>query len=475
MSRDAGMRRAEPQPGSGSLTRREFVAGALAGVSLAGWPAGLKAAAAGQAAEPPLLAPPERLNIACIGIGNRGNELIKPLAASGLVNFVALCDVDLDGAHTDEVRKLLPKVPCHRDFREMFRAEGARFEAVVIATPDHSHFPITMHALRQRKHVYLEKPLAQTFREAELLMAAAAKAGVVTQMGNQGHSGNNYFQFKSWFEAGIIRDVTRIDAHMNSPRRWHGWQIRGYPPGEPVPPGMDWDLWHVGRAVRPFSSKYHPQNWRGWYAYGNGAFGDWGPHILDTAHRFLRLGLPHTIEAVHREGAGHHIFPQASTIRFDFAARGPMPPVEVFWYDGVNNPPPLPKELGPEGKLPGPNGKFIYSREHVFRGGTHGDTLRIIPEEKMRKLAPGLPKPESGFSDHLTNFILACRGREEARSPFHISGPLSQVFLLGVIAQRLGGKLEFDTAKRRFNGSRAANKLLDGESPRRAWRDYYRA
>ena len=455
--------------GSGRhLSRRKFIAGSLAaGVTFA-LLRGRLARAADTAPEGP------KLNVAFIGIGNRGNDVLKTFAGTGLVNVVAFCDVDLLGAHTAESRKLFPDVPAFQDFRELFAKMGDRFEAVVIAIPDHAHFAVTMFAMAHGKHVYVEKPLAHTFHEVELLMALARKSGVVTQMGNQGHSGNNFHQFKSWTEAGVIKDVTKIDMFMNSPRRWHGWKIDGYPKGEPVPPTINWDLWNMNVPVHPFSAKLHPENWRSWFAYGDGAFGDWGPHILDTAHRFLELGLPQVIEAEKRDGANKFIFPQASTIRFDFAARPGMPPVKVYWYDGVKNPPPLPAELGPEAKFSQLNGKFIYSKELVFQGGTHGETLRIIPEAKMRVMAPNLPRIGSGFSDHFQNFALACLGREETRSPFHISGPLTQVFLLGVIAQRLGGRLEFDPVKKRFTNSRLGNTLLAGAGPRAGWESYYK-
>ncbi|MFZ5495267.1 MAG: Gfo/Idh/MocA family oxidoreductase [Verrucomicrobiota bacterium] len=448
-------------------SRRRFISASLAaGAALTLAPARLV-----RAAEP---APGGRkLRVALIGIGNRGNDLLKAFRDTGLVEFTAFCDVDYLGEHTAESRQLFPDVPHYQDFREMFAKAGDRFEAVVIATPDFTHFVTAMHAMRAGKHVYLEKPLAHTFHEIELLMAQAAKSGVVTQMGNQGHSGNNYHQFKAWTEAGVIADVTRIDMFMNSPRRWHGWEVKGFDSGEPVPATINWDLWHANRPVHPYSPRLHPGNWRGWFAYGNGAFGDWGPHILDTCHRFLRLGLPHTIEAVKREGPNEFIFPQASTIRFDFAARAALPPVEVFWYDGVDNPPPLPPELGAPAEFKQKNGKFIYSKKLTFLGGTHGDTLRIIPEEKMRELGPTLPKIKGGFSDHFQNFVLACLGREEAKSPFHISGPLSQVFLLGVIAQRLGGRLEFDPVKKQFTNSARANDLLTMEPPRAGWEHYF--
>ena len=456
-----------------AMTRRQFLATSVAaGVALSGLP--------GRAENVPFqtprgVIPSDRpLRLAFVGIGNRGNDMIKTFASTGLITVAALCDVDLEGPHTKESRELYPDVPRVRDYRELFDRLATRFDAVVISTPDHSHFPLAMHALAHGKHVYLEKPLAHTFCEVDLLIAMAEKTGVVTQMGNQGHSGNNYFQFKAWSEAGIIKDVTKIVAFMNAERRWHGWTVDGFPAGDPVPPGLDWDAWHAARPVHPFSARLHPQTWRGWFAYGNGAFGDWGPHILDTAHRFLELGLPHRIEALRRDGPSPFIFPQASTIRFDFGARRGMPPVEVFWYDGLTNRPPLPVELGPGATLTEQNGKFIYGRDLVFKGGTHGETLRVIPEDRMRDMAPSLPKVANGFSDHATNFVLACQGKEESRSPFRVSGPLTQVFLLGVIAQRLGGSLAFDAVRRAFPGNAAATQLLAGPPPRPGWESYYR-
>lgn len=460
--------------GSGRITRRQFISASLG--TAAAWsvlPAGSLAWATQRT---PALVPANRpLRLAFAGIGNRGLEMLKTFASTNLTSVAALCDVDLDAPHTAEARELFPKAPRFRDLRTMLDRTGTEIDAVVIATPDHTHFPLAMHAMASGKHVYLEKPLAHTFREADLLIAMAARSGVVTQMGNQGHSGNNYFQYRAWTEAGIIADVTKIVMFMNSERRWHGWKVDGFPSGEPMPPGLDWDLWHGARPMHPFSTKLHPQTWRGWFDYGNGAFGDWGPHILDTSHRFLDLGLPHTIEAVHRDQPSPYIFPQASTIRFDFAARASKPPVEVFWYDGVANKPPLPAELGPDAVLKEEAGKFIYSRQMVFKGGTHGETLRIIPEARMQELAPTLPKIAGGFSDHPTNFILACQGKEESRSPFRVSGPLTQVFLLGVIAQRLGGRLEFDSARRVFTDNAEATAMLAGPAPREGWERYYRA
>lgn len=415
----------------------------------------------------------DKVRLAFVGIGNRGTSNIKSFAATDLVEFVTAAEIHPDGAHCVEALQLLGNIPIYQDFREMLSREGARFDAVVISTPDFAHFPVAMACMAAGKHVYVEKPLAHTFQEVESLMALAQRTGVVTQMGNQGHSGGNYYQFKAWTEAGIIKNVTHIDAYMNSPRRWHGWDVKGFDRGQSAPAGLNWDLWHTGRPLHDFSERLHPGNWRSWYAYGSGAFGDWAPHILDTCHRFLDLGLPETITAVKRDGPNDFIFPQASTINFSFPARGVHPACDVTWYDGVDNLPSLPTEETPDVKRQ-KNGKYIYSRDLVFKGGTHSDTLRVLPVDKMRAMAPTLPRLTGRHPDHFANFALACLGQAEPQSPFAISGPLSQVFILGVIAQRFGGTLHFDRATKRFPDHPFANDLLSGPPPRPGWESIYR-
>jgi len=452
------------------LTRRSFISRSLAASSFLILPS-YAVAQSKNAKARSATSPNGRVRVAFVGIGNRGNAIIKSFAKSEMIDVVALCDVDLGAEHTQEMMAAYPNAKTFQDFRVMFDKVGDQFDAVAVAIPDHAHFAVAMHAMKAGKHVYVEKPLAHTFQEVELLMEMEKKSGLVTQMGNQGHSGGNYFQFKAWTEAGVIKDVTKVLSHMNSPRRWHGWQIDGWEQGETAPDTIDWDLWNMARPVKPFSSKLHPGNWRSWFDYGNGAFGDWGPHILDTCHRFLEFGLPNVIEAEKRDGPNDLIFPQASTIRFDFPKRGKMPKCEVFWYDGVENLPELPAEDTGERRK---NGKYIFSKDYVFKGGTHSDTLRIIPEEKMREVIRELPKFSQRNSDHSENFLLACKGEEEVRSPFNVSGPLTQVFLLGVIAQRLGGKLKFNRKKKIITNSKIGNEFLVGPPPRNPFAEYYK-
>ena len=441
----------------------------------------------------------EKIRVAGIGFGNRGREVLERFDATGLATIVALCDVDFEGTYAKRVIEMFPEAPRFQDFRKMFDKMGSQIEAVVIATPDHSHFPIAMLAMSLGKHVFVEKPMAHSFLQIQLLMDAAKRHNVVTQMGNQGHSEGNYFQFKAWTEAGIIRDVTRITAWMNSSRRGNDSEkfmfskIAGYLPGQPVPDSLDWDNWLATAIERAYNIGYTRGDWRSWFAFGNGTIGDWGAHILDTAHEFLDLGLPTRVEALKVQGHNQFVFPQGATIAFHFPARGAKPPVDLTWYDGHHNRPTLPSDMGELVRdpnlppAPGQSsdaskmnlGKIIYGKDSdgkdlLFKGGSHGATLEIIPKSRAREMASRLPGVPKSPSDHFANFLLACQKREEARSPFSLAGPLCQFMALGVIAQRLNVKLEFDRATKQITNNKLANAMLAGDPPRKGWEQYYR-
>lgn len=438
----------------------------------------------------PLISANDRVNIAFIGIGNRGGEIAKELYNTGLCNVVALCDVDMGAPHTQEIISMFPNAPRFQDFRKMFDKMAGKIDAVTVGVPDHAHFPITMEAMAHGKHVYVEKPMARTFNEVELMMKGEKKYGVVTQMGNQGHSEANYFQFKAWKEAGIIQDVTAITAHMNSPRRWHSWdpKITRFPAAEPVPATMDWDTWLGVTQFHAYNHDYHMGQWRCWYDFGMGALGDWGAHILDTAHEFLDLGLPNEVNPTYLKDHNNFFFPMSSTIVFKFPERGNMPPVDITWYDGLDNIPAVPEGYGVSeldsniptvagGKIQLSKlnpGKEIYSKTLTFKGGSHGSTLSIIPEEKAKEMESKLPEVPSSPSNHYANFLLSCMGKEQVRSPFSIAGPLSQVFCLGVMSQHLGEKLIFDRKTKQITNNKQANQMLVGEPPRKGWEDYYK-
>ena len=434
--------------------------------------------------------PSEKVNLACVGVGNQGGGIINAFYESGLANIVALCDVDMGNDHTLNTMKKFPDVPRFKDFRKMFDKMANKIDAVSIGTPDFSHFPIAMLAMSLGKHVFVEKPLGRTFNEIELMMAAAKKYNVVTQMGNQGHSGANYFQFKAWKEAGIIKDVTAMTAHMNNARRWHRFNplITSFPEKQKMPETMNWDVWLNTAQHHDYHKDYHLGQWRCWYDFGMGALGDWGAHIMDTAHRFLDLGLPYEINPTLLSGHNSFFFPFSTTLIFKFPERSDMPAMDITWYDGLDNTPPVPKGytvsgIDPTIPPPGgveaepvkiPPGKIIYSKDLTFKGATHSSTLSIIPEEMAMDMASSLPEVPKSPSNHYENFLLACKGVEEARSSFEISGPLSQVFTLGVAAQRLSTKLLFDRETKQFTNNKFANMMLTGAPPRKGWEEFYK-
>jgi hypothetical protein len=275
---------------------------------------------------------------------------------------------------------------------------------------------------------------------------------------------------------------------MNNARRWHGMKVSGFLPEEPVPATMDWDTWIGTAPFHPYNKGYHNGEWRSWYDFGNGALGDWGAHIFDTAHQFLDLGLPAEVDPTFIEGHSPYIFPQATTLAFRFPARGSMPPLELTWYDGQKNLPPLPADFGEavvDPNIPPPStgkidtkkqppGKIIYGEGLTFKGGSHGSILKIIPESKAKEMASKLPEVPKSPSNHFKNFLLACRGEEKCRSSFAIAGPLCQAMALGVIAQRLNKKIVFDRATRQVTNDKTANELLAGPKPRPGWEQYYK-
>ncbi len=443
------------------------------------------------ASNPRVFGPGDKVNLACVGIGNQGAWDILQMQKTGLANIVALCDTDMNAPHTHAILKEFPDVPRFQDFRKMFDKMSNQIDAVLIGTPDHSHFPITMMSLGLNKHVYVEKPMARTFNEVELMMKAAQKhSKVVTQMGNQGHSEANYFQFKAWTEAGIIKDVKSITAHMNGGRRWHGWKtdLTSFPPKQEIPATLDWDIWHGVVKEHEYNKDFINGQWRCWFDFGMGALGDWGAHLIDTAHEFLDLGLPTEVSMLRADGHNKFFYPQASTILFRFPERGKMPACDITWYDGVNNLPPLPEGYvmqSADGTIPPPGGvvakketlrpgKIIYGSDLTFAGGSHGKTLSIVPAEKEKDIASRLPQVSVSPSNHHANFLKACMGKEKTRSSFEVAGPLSQVFCLGVISQMLNTTIKFDRKKKQITNNDLANQLLKGAEPRKGWEQYYK-
>ena len=456
-----------------NLSRRDFLGAAAASAAAFSFP-NLRAAAA---------SPNGKVNMAFVGIGHQAKHDFNMFAYyKDMVNVVAFCDTQMGAEHTLNVLKARPDVPRYQDFRKMLDEHGREIDAVCIAIPDFAHFPAAMLAMAMGKAVYCEKPMGNCFREIGLMTAAAKRHKVVTQMGNQGHSDANYWQMKALVASGFVKDVTHIDAYMcANNRRWFKWKgTMAEMPGEEAEPAeMDWDVWLAQRPFRPFNHNFINGDWRCFYEYGTGALGDWGAHLFDAAHEFLKLGLPTRIETVKNDRRTPVVFPMASTIRYVFPARGEgLPACTLTWHDGAGNfPAPVAGVTDRTWRRRDCGAELHRKDGRVFARASHGSALQLIAggdgrDPAVKAALRDFPK---GTSGHYLNFLKAVRGEEKANSDFAVAGPLSQVLALGAVAQRLAEpKLEFDPAKGRFVGNDAANALLDGPPVRRGWEEFER-
>jgi hypothetical protein len=497
-----------------AVSRRHFFYGSLlaGAVPSTGYGSTVSLKAAGYKS------PNEKLNFAAIGSGGQGAGNIR--AASPTENIVALCDVD--DRRAAESFKAFPKAPTFRDFRKMLDKEAKNIDAVIVATPDHMHATAAMWCMERGKHVYVQKPLVRTIWEARQLREAAKKYGVATQMGNQGYSNEGTRQCAEIVWNGDIGNVTEVHAWSDRPLWLQG--ITEIPKEEPVPSTLDWDLWLGIADKRPFtmggrtepdrwgSYFYQPFAWRGFFDFGCGALGDMACHILGAPNMALHLSKRKilSVECIKKEGASPIQFPKASVLRFDFAAYGDMPPLKVFWYDGLKENPTIPgvpagewvgdppslrppagqtgrpqgrqqqqtgyefrspgrvfnqadydalKAPGAELRVPTPNGSVFIGDKGMLTTGTYGEVTRLLPVEKMRDYK--LPAPSLTRSPgHMRDFIRAAKGGDPACSNFEVAAPFVEWMLLGVLALRHEGKIEYDPEKMRVTNNPDANKLL---------------
>jgi predicted dehydrogenase len=346
----------------------------------------------------------------------------------------------------------------------MLDAVEKQIDAVVVSTPDHTHAVATIAALQRGKHVYCEKPLAHTVAEVRAMRAAATKAGVVTQMGNQGHSYDHIRLFCEWIWDGAIGDVTEVHALYG--KRGSSYsridQLSKLAEKHPVPETLDWDLWLGPVAHRPYNPVYLPGSWRGWSAFGTGTIGDWTCHVVDPVFWALDLDAPKTVlaEVTEYDPKAHaETFPRGARVRYDFPARGKRAPVTLYWYEGDFEKP-RPDDLEADKEVPIP-GAFVVGTKGKIRYGSHGaNGVRIFPEEKMeayKRPEPTLPR----VRDHRADWTDAIRNGGKAGSNFDYGGPLTEVALLGAIAMRISGRgTSMGCRSHAIHESRAANELL---------------
>lgn len=396
-------------------------------------------------------APSDKLNIAGIGVGGMGRNNIADLATTE--NIVALCDVDDN--YAAETFKLYPNAKKYSDFRRMLENEKD-IDAVMVATPDHTHAVISMTAIQMGKHVFCQKPLTYTVYESRRLTEAAIEAGVATQMGNQGHAGEGNRLICEWIWDGAIGPVREVYTWTNRPIWPQG--IKRPKEMPPKPSALDWDLWLGPAPSRPFHPAYAPFRWRGWWDFGTGALGDMGCHIIDSSFWALKLGHPISVEAS-STNVNSETYPHAAIVRYMFPARDEMPPVQMTWYSGGLLPP-RPAELERDRRIGDSGGGVIFVGDKgTLMCGTYGDNPRLIPETKMQDYTRS-PKTIPRVAGIHEDWIEACKGGEPACSNFLVSGPLSEVVLLGNIALRMGKKLYWDGENMKFTNAPEADEFV---------------
>ncbi|MCB0283331.1 MAG: Gfo/Idh/MocA family oxidoreductase [Calditrichaeota bacterium] len=411
---------------------------------------------------PGYVAPSDKLNIACVGAGGKGNS---DIAAVSNENLVAFCDVDDERAAN--TYKKFPNVKTYRDFRVMLDEHEDDIDAVTVSTPDHTHAVVAMTAIRMGKHVFVQKPLTHTVYEARQLAKAAEEEGVVTQMGNQGHAGEGARLINEWIWDGAIGDVYEVHAWTNRPVWPQGIEKPQEIPS--VPPSLDWNLWLGPSPWRAYHPDYVPFSWRGWWDFGTGVIGDMGAHILDQPYWALGLEYPTTIQAASTD-FNNETYPLASMITYRFPERGGKPPVKLTWYDGGFMPP-RPEELEPGRKMGDDDGGVLFfGSKGKMMCSCYGDNPRIFPETKMKEYKrPEKTIPRSpGIHQE---WIDACKGNGKTTSHFGYASKLTETMLLGNLAVRFKDKntiLEWDGAEGRITNLEEANQYLQMEY-RKGW------
>ncbi len=428
------------------LTRRGFMKGAISAGALTILPSRVWAGPS----------PNGKLNTAVIGVGRQGSGNARALSQTD--NIVALCDVH-ESWHKSAIRrhKVLQKVKLWKDYRRMLDGVGRDIDAVCVATPEHSHYAISMYAMRRGKHVYCQKPLCHTVNEVRLLTEESKKHKVVTQMGHQGHSGLSSANIRDWVQDGAVGEIREVVAYSTK----NYWTDKPLARGSTVPPDLDWSL-YLNRAGRiPFSSSYLNREWIR-YNHFSGAVGDMGAHILDPGYYSLDLKVPLSVRADVKIPAAPYSLPRSGIITWEFPARGKMPPVTMKFYLGTEGLKyPFPKHLE-KGRRQITSGSVLVGENASIMAGSHSQGGRVIPEARMKEVgrASGDAFRCKG-KNHFHNFTLACKGEDTAMSPFEYAGPLSEIIVLGDVALMHPNKtLLWDSENMKITNDEAADKSL---------------
>ncbi|PAY21564.1 oxidoreductase [Rhodopirellula sp. SM50] len=411
----------------------------------------------------------DRMKVAFIGVGGRGGSNLKAITATGKVDVVALCDVD--SRFVENTSKQFPAARKFQDFRKLYDAVGKEIDAAVVSTTEHTHAYATMPALQMGKHVYCEKPLAYNIAETRAVTEAAARAGVVTQMGTQIHASENYHRVVELIQSGAIGDVH--EAHVWVGRAW-GLQseadakkndrlfVDSRPETGMTPPSyLDWDLWLGPAPERPFHQVYFPgPNWYRWWDFGNGTMSDLGSHWNDLPYWALQLDAPQTVEAF-GPPAHPEIAPASMSAEYHYGRRGDRVPVKLTWHQGTHKP-----EIWKRGEIPQWNSGVLFIGS---KGMLLSDYRKhvLLPEDDFTDFVP----PEPFIPDspgHHEEWVAACLNGGETGSPFSYAGPLTEANHLGNVAYRVGKKITWDPVNMKCVGCPEADPFIRRQ-PRAGW------
>jgi hypothetical protein len=436
----------------GGVTRRQFMGGVATVAGLLVVPRYVLGGT------PDSAAPSDRVNIAVVGVGGRGAENLGDLRGQSIV---ALCDVDDKRAGGSFAAH--PQAKKYKDFRKMFDEMDKTIDAVLVATPDHTHAVIGMAAIKRKKHVYCEKPLAHSIGEVRALGKAAKEYKVVTQMGNQGHSYDSCAMTVEWVRDNAVGKISEVHCTCDGCYSAIGEHTKVNDVHE-VPATLDWDLWLGPAKQRPYNPMYLPGSWRHWFPFGTSTAGDWVCHVVDPAFWALDLKYPTSIQTEVKDfdpKVHFDTFARGNHTVFEFPAKGNRGPVTLHWYEGTIFMP-RPKELGEGRKLVSPCGYMVGENGTGISWGSHGAAgVRIYPEAKMQ----AYKQPEKTIrraQEHHKDWINAIRNGGTAGSDFSdYAGPLAEIALLTVIGSRFAGqKLEWDGEKGQFTNCPDANAFL---------------
>ncbi len=435
--------------------RREFLQqSALAGAGF--WVAGGLARAAKESAN-------DKLNIACIGVGGKGSSDTDQAAQFG--NIVALCDID--DRHLNAKAQNFPEAKKYNDFRKMFDEMGKNIDAVTVSTPDHTHAPASVMAMRLKKHVYCQKPLTHTVAEARKMRLLAREFGVCTQMGNQGTASDGLRTAVEMIRAGAIGPVTEVHVWTNRPIWPQAPGVTKRLKGQKVPEYVHWDEFLGPAPSREYNAGYHPFKWRGWWDFGTGALGDMACHTANMAFMALKLGYPTTIEAEAGD-VNPETCPSWARVTFHFPARGDMPPVKFVWYEGKKDGQRVlpPVDLIGDQKFSDSGSLLVGKKGILFSPNDYGEQYKLLPEKEFAGYQPPkrtLPRNGKGDGGMKEEWVTAIKANKPsiALSNFDYAGMLTETILLGNVAIRVGKKIEWDGEKMQATNTRDAQKYID--------------